>query len=182
MSPSYIRTRTDAAARPRRTLLPGITMIDMFFLKSIKRCKHTNIFSITSLFSEILVLSPHIRGPVVFRIPYSPTEITDSYHNVINVSSTNYSVQYQRFRRTDVTISSKSLSFFVSPLLNSPLRRGELTPDFVLYRGNSMKFIPFISSNSRSLGNFIAGMHRPAAIQHHICAAMKYRKYGNFRE
>ena len=26
---------------------------------------------------------------------------------------------------------------------------GELTPDFVLYRGNSLKFIPFISSNSR---------------------------------
>ena len=24
-----------------------------------------------------------------------------------------------------------------------------LTPDFVLYRGNSLKFIPFISSNSR---------------------------------
>ena len=66
-----------------------------------------------------------------------------------NVSSTNYSVQYLRFRRTDVTISSKSLFIYVSPLLNSPLRRGELTPDFVLYRGYSLKFIPFISSNSR---------------------------------
>ena len=40
----------------------------------------------------------------------------------------------------------------MSPLLNSPLRRGELTSDFVLHRGNSLKFIPFISSNSRYLG------------------------------
>ena len=65
----------------------------------------------------------------------------------INVSSTNYFTLYQRSRRTDVTISSKSLIIFVSPLINSPLRRGELTPDFVLYRGYSLKFIPFISSN-----------------------------------
>ena len=41
----------------------------------------------------------------------------------------------------------------MSPLLNSPLRRGELTSDFVLHRGNSLKFIPFISSNSRSLNS-----------------------------
>ena len=34
-----------------------------------------------------------------------------------NVSSTNYTVQYQRFRRTDVTISPKSLIIYVSPLL-----------------------------------------------------------------
>ena len=78
-------------------------------------------------------------------IPASPKK------DYVNVSSTNYYVQYQRFRRTDVTISSKSISFFVSPLLNSPLRRGELTSDFVLHRGNSLKFIPFISSNSRYL-------------------------------
>ena len=48
-----------------------------------------------------------------------------------NVSSTNYFTQYQRFRRTDVTISSKSPSFYVSPLLNSPLSRGELAYGFV---------------------------------------------------
>ena len=41
----------------------------------------------------------------------------------------------------------------MSPLLNSPLRRGELTSDFVLHRGNSLKFIPFISSNSRYIVN-----------------------------
>ena len=30
----------------------------------------------------------------------------------------NYSAQYQRFHRTDITISAKSLSIFVSPHLN----------------------------------------------------------------
>ena len=44
------------------------------------------------------------------------TQNWDSF--LFNVSSTNYSAQYQRFRRTDVTISSKSLSIYVSPLLN----------------------------------------------------------------
>ena len=47
-------------------------------------------------------------------------------HNLIpvhkpNVSSTNYSTQYQRFRRTDVTISTKSLlNLRVTPPKSSP--------------------------------------------------------------
>ena len=38
----------------------------------------------------------------------------------------NYSTQYQKFHRTDITISAKSLSIFVSPHLNPPLRMGGL--------------------------------------------------------
>ena len=71
-----------------------------------------------------------------------------------NVSSTNYFTLYQRFRRTDITISSKSLSFYVSPLLNPPLRMGGLAYGLVkriLYRGSSLKFTAFFSSNSRYL-------------------------------
>ena len=97
-----------------------------------------------------------LRGSSMIFIELKFIELT-----LFNVSSTNYYVQYQRFRRTDVTISSKSISFFVSPLLNSPLRRGELTSDFVLHRGNSMKFIPFISSNSRYLLHFLENFIHP---------------------
>ena len=48
--------------------------------------------------------------------------------------------------------------FYVSPLLNSPLSRGELTAGFVLrilYRGSSLKLTSFISSNS----------HYPSSLQ-----------------
>ena len=44
----------------------------------------------------------------------------------------------------------------MSPLLNSPLSRGELTAGFVpriLYRGSSLKFTTFFSSNSRYFRN-----------------------------
>ena len=57
-------------------------------------------------------------------------------------------------RRTDVTISSKSLPIFVAPHLNPPLRMGGLAYGFVLrilYRGSSLKFTAFFSSNSRYL-------------------------------
>ena len=79
-------------------------------------------------------------------------EVASVSKNINNVSSTNYSTLYKRFRRTDVMISSKSPSFYVSPLLNSPLSRGELTYGFVpriLYSGSSLKFTSFFSSNSR---------------------------------
>ncbi len=53
----------------------------------------------------------------------------------------------------------RNLSFiYVSPLLNSPLRMGELTAGFVpriLYRGSSLKLTSFISSNS----------HYPSSLQ-----------------
>ena len=88
--------------------------------------------------------------------------VSPAVKKLFNVSSTNYSTLYKRFRRTDVTISSKSPSFYVSPLLNSPLSRGELTYGFVpripygfvpriLYSGSSLKFTSFFSSNSRYL-------------------------------
>ena len=57
----------------------------------------------------------------------------------------------------------------MSPLLNSPLRRGELTPDFVLYRGYSLKFIPFISSNSRYIIYFTAfHLLKPESLSEHF--------------
>ena len=58
----------------------------------------------------------------------------------------------------------------MSPLLNSPLRRGELTPDFVLYRGYSLKFIPFISSNSRYIIYYFTAFHllKPESLSEHF--------------
>ena len=60
---------------------------------------------------------------------YIPEKSPAAAYN--NVSSMNYYTQYQRLHRTYVTISSKSLSIYMSPLLNSPLRMGELTYGFV---------------------------------------------------
>ena len=72
-----------------------------------------------------------------------------------------YSTQYQRLRRTDVTISPKSLSLYVSPLLNSPLRMGGFAYGFVfriLYRGSSLKFTSSFSSNTRYNIYLLAGV------------------------
>ena len=82
--------------------------------------------------------------------------VSPAVKKLFNVSSTNYSTLYKRFRRTDVTISSKSPSFYVSPLLNPPLRMGGLAYGYgfvprILYSGSSLKFTSFFSSNSRYL-------------------------------
>ena len=91
------------------------------------------------------------RTTAVFTMKYLHTfgftfdnSVFQEHSWYFNVSSTNYSTQYQRFRRTDVTISSKSLIYL------------RVTPGFVpriLYRGSSLKFTTFFSSNSRYFRN-----------------------------
>ena len=58
----------------------------------------------------------------------------------------------KEFVEQSLRISAKSLYFHVSPLLNPPLRMGGLAAGFVYessIRGSSLKFIAFISSDSR---------------------------------
>ena len=53
---------------------------------------------------------------------------------MINVSSTNYFTQYQRLRRTDVTISSKSLFILrVTPLKEGDTNQVTLTSIYIFF-------------------------------------------------
>ena len=97
-------TYSDIVANTRRELLPHVFTL---------ACRGMRFFSVTCTIRFPLSAISAVKCPFLSGLSSQASACAADrpavfHRTLFNVSSTNYSTQYQRLRRTDVTISSKS--------------------------------------------------------------------------